>query len=90
MILTLLTTSFFLIAIILRLIDFSAVKFLNKGIVVESYTVKTRTIKKEFLLTKDKMFKSQLCRMLIMRKIHNCSVFLCIACLFLSLLFAVF
>lgn len=90
MVLILLTSSFFLLAIILRLIDFSAVKFLNKGIIVENYTVETRTIKKEFLLTKDKLFKSQLCRILIMRRIHDCSIFLCITCLFLFLLFAVF
>ena len=61
---------FFIIAVSFRLLDNSALLFLQKGIIVNSSYVPKKTIRRHIVSHPDKVFAKKLKRTLIYRKLH--------------------
>jgi ABC-type microcin C transport system permease subunit YejB len=72
---------FFIVAVSFRLMDNSALLFLQKEILVDSSNVSLRAIEEQIENSADKKFKRQLKRALLYRKIHRICIILMIACL---------
>ncbi len=71
---------FFIVAVSFRLMDNSALLFLQKEILVDSSNVSLRAIEEQIENSADKNFRSQLKRALLYRKIHRICIILMIAC----------
>lgn len=72
---------FFIVAVSFRLMDNSALLFLQKEILVDSSNVSVRAIEEQIEGTNDKKFRNQLKKALLYRKLHRICIFLMIACL---------
>ncbi|MBK5193290.1 MAG: hypothetical protein JJE07_08765 [Flavobacteriaceae bacterium] len=72
---------FYIIAVIFRLLDNSALLFLQKEIFVESSNVPLEAIQEQIDSSADPKFKKLLRRTLVFRKIHRVFIILMIAAL---------
>ncbi len=72
---------FYIIAVIFRLLDNSALLFLQKEIFVESSNVPLKAIKEQLNSSTDSEFKHKLKITLLFRKIHQVFIILMIAAL---------
>jgi hypothetical protein len=72
---------FYIIAVSFRLLDNSALLFLQKEILVDSSNVSLRAIEEQIHSSGDFKFKKQLKRALMYRKIHRVFIILMIASL---------
>ena len=72
---------FYIIAVIFRLLDNSAILFLKKEILIDSSNVPLQTIKEQIETSADPLFTAQLKRTLIYRKTHQVFIILMIAAL---------
>ncbi len=72
---------FYIIAVIFRLLDNSALLFLEKEIFVESSNVPLKAIQEQIDSSTDLRFKHLLKRTLVFRKIHKVFIILMIAAL---------
>ncbi|SDR79726.1 hypothetical protein SAMN04487764_0691 [Gillisia sp. Hel1_33_143] len=72
---------FYIIAVSFRLLDNSALLFLQKEILVDSSNVSLKAIEEQIHSSGDHQFKRQLKRALIYRKIHRVFIILMIASL---------
>lgn len=72
---------FYIIAVSFRLLDNSALLFLQKEILVDTSNVSMRAIEEQIHSSSDFQFKKQLKRALIYRKIHRVFIILMIASL---------
>jgi len=72
---------FYIIAVIFRLLDNSALLFLQKEIFVESSNVPLKAIQEQIDLSKDPRFIQLLRRTLLFRKIHKVFIILMVAAL---------
>ncbi len=72
---------FYIIAVIFRLLDNSALLFLQKEIFVESSNVPLKAIQEQLDSSTDPEFKHKLKRTLLFRKIHQVFIILMIAAL---------
>jgi len=72
---------FYIIAVIFRLLDNSALLFLQKEIFVESSNVPVKAIREQLDSSTDPRFKKKLERTLVYRKIHRVFIILMIAAL---------
>ncbi len=62
---------FFIVAVSFRLMDNSALLFLQKEILVDSSNVSVRAIKEQLEVSSDKQFKKKLKRALLYKKLHR-------------------
>lgn len=72
---------FYIIAVIFRLLDNSALLFLQKEIFVDSSNVPLKTIQEQINTSSDLKFRDQLKRTLVFRKIHQVFIILMIGAL---------
>jgi hypothetical protein len=72
---------FYIIAVVFRLLDNSALLFLQKEILVDSSNVSLKAIEEQIHSSRDFKFKKQLKRALMYRKIHRVFIILMIASL---------
>ncbi|MGB8704943.1 MAG: hypothetical protein WCD31_07940 [Gillisia sp.] len=72
---------FYIIAVSFRLLDNSAMLFLQKEILVDSSNVSLSAIEEQISSSADFKFKKQLRRALLYRKLHRIFIILMIACL---------
>lgn len=72
---------FYIIAVSFRLLDNSALLFLQKEILVDSANVSLKMIKEQIESSSDSKFKKKLKRALLYRKIHKVFIILMIAAL---------
>ena len=72
---------FYIIAVSFRLLDNSAMLFLQKEILVDSSNVSLSAIEEQISSSADFKFKNQLKRALLYRKLHRVFIILMIACL---------
>jgi hypothetical protein len=72
---------FYIIAVSFRLLDNSALLFLQKEILVDSANVSLKMIKEQINSSSDSKFKKKLKRALLYRKIHKVFIILMIAAL---------
>lgn len=72
---------FYIIAVIFRLLDNSALLFLQKEIFVNSSNVPLKAIHEQINSSSDLVFREQLKRTLIFRKIHQVFIILMIGAL---------
>ena len=70
---------FFIIAVSFRLLDNSALLFLQKEILVDSSNVSLKEIQNQIDSSRDSKFKKQLKRALFYRKIHKFFIILMLA-----------
>lgn len=72
---------FYIIAVSFRLLDNSALLFLQKEILVDSSNVSIKAIEEQIKSSKDPKFQRQLKRALLYRKLHRVFIILMIACI---------
>lgn len=72
---------FYIIAVCFRLLDNSALLFLQKEILIDSSNVSLQAIKDQIKSSQDSAFKKQLKRALIYRKFHKVFIILMILAL---------
>ncbi len=72
---------FYIIAVSLRLLDNSALLFLQKDILVESSNVSLSEIEEQLQSSIDYKFKKQLKRALLFRKLHRICIILMVVCI---------
>lgn len=69
---------FYIIAVCFRLLDNSALLFLQKEILIDSSNVSLKAIKDQLKSSQDSRFKKQLKRALVYRKFHKVFIILMI------------
>lgn len=72
---------FYIVAVSFRLMDNSALLFLQKEILVDSSNVSVQAIEEQIESSADSKFKNQLKRALFFRKLHRVFIILMIACI---------
>ncbi|CAN5366984.1 hypothetical protein BH23BAC2_BH23BAC2_19150 [soil metagenome] len=72
---------FFIIAVSFRLMDNSALLFLQKDILVDSSNVSLKEIEEQLQSSIDSKFKKQLKRALFYRKLHQICIILMMVCI---------
>ena len=72
---------FYIVAVSFRLMDNSALLFLQKEILVDSSNVSVQAIEEQIESSVDSKFKKQLKRALFFRKLHRIFIILMIACI---------
>ncbi|MCF4100395.1 hypothetical protein L1I30_01835 [Gillisia sp. M10.2A] len=72
---------FYIVAVSFRLLDNSALLFLQKEILVDSSNVSLRAIKEQIISSADFKFKKQLKRALLFRKLHRVFIILMLSSL---------
>lgn len=72
---------FYIVAVSFRLMDNSALLFLQKEILVDSSNVSVRAIEEQIESSSDSRFKRQLKRALLFRKLHRFFIIIMIICL---------
>lgn len=72
---------FYIIAVSLRLLDNSALLFLQRDILVDSSNVSLREIEEQLRSSIDSKFKKQLKRALLFRKLHKICIILMVICI---------
>ncbi len=72
---------FFIVAVSFRLLDNSALLFLQKEILVDSSNVSARAIKEQIKSSSDKKFKKKLKRALLYKKLHRFFIILMVICI---------
>lgn len=72
---------FYIVAVSFRLLDNSALLFLQKEILVDSSNVSLKAIEEQLISSADSRFKQQLKRALFYRKVHKVFLILMIAAL---------
>lgn len=70
---------FFIIAVSFRLLDNSALLFLQKEILVDSSNVSQKAIEEQIKFSADYRFKKQLKRALLFKKLHRIFIILMLA-----------
>ena len=72
---------FYIIAVSLRLMDNSALLFLQRDILVDSSNVSVKEIEEQLESSIDSKFKKQLKRALIFRKLHRICIIMMFICI---------
>ncbi len=72
---------FYIVAVSFRLLDNSALLFLQKEILVESSNVSREAIENQIISSADYKFKKQLKRALLFRKLHRICIILMLLCI---------
>jgi len=72
---------FYIIAVSLRLLDNSALLFLQKDILVDSSNVSVKEIEEQLQSTIDSKFRKRLKRALLLKKLHKICIILMVICI---------
>lgn len=72
---------FFIIAVSFRLLDNSALLFLQKEILVDTANVSLRAIEEQITSSADSRFRRQLKRALLYRKLHKVFIIIMFSCI---------
>ena len=72
---------FYIIAVSFRLLDNSALLFLQKEILVDSSNVSKEAIEEQIYSSGDKKFRKKLKRVLLYRKLHRMCIIVMILCI---------
>lgn len=72
---------FYIIAVSLRLLDNSALLFLQKDILVDSSNVSVKEIEEQLHSTIDSKFRKRLKRALLLKKLHKICIILMVICI---------
>lgn len=73
--------AFFIIAVSFRLLDNSALLFLQKEILVDTSNVSLKDIEEQISSSADYRFRKQLKRALLFRKLHRIFIILMVSCI---------